>query len=446
MSSFSPPVKTEVSVRPTRSIRKQGSLTTLDEDVVEIVENTDSYTVSVKGELSDEVFDKEIPKDWVSSVDLEKDTISYYPPSDPVNVFDVDVKSYSVEDEDSDGLAEKVKIQFTCIPNDLTHVLDEDRLADFRNNYYLNDKEISDSEFEDLKKEITEIPVKKIDKGSLEKTQTRPITPPTKGGKDWIDRGESNQITFTATLDKDSPSHRQAKFETGSFSQEWIVDSETDWYSNASDSEVDVRTTVDSGQLKLFSNFVESWYSFDSGSNNDGTNEVVDLMNNHNGTHKNFDEDEWVSGYFGSDGALDFDGVSDRVNIGYLDNFTSNYYDEHTFLMRVKPNSNTTGEAMGTADGRKQFNTFPSSRNGRIEYSMRDKNDTRNQIATNKYWFTDEAGNWMNIGMVCDPSGNVSAFHIYVNGTEDEDVEIKRSQGYLVKTTINNDFYLGAAW
>ena len=50
MATHSPDVRNEVNYRSTSTIRIKGDLTTLDENVVEIVEQTDSYLVTVEDE------------------------------------------------------------------------------------------------------------------------------------------------------------------------------------------------------------------------------------------------------------------------------------------------------------------------------------------------------------------------------------------------------------
>ena len=91
-------------------------------------------------------------------------------------------------------------------------------------------------------------PVKTIQKGELSDTKTRPITPPTKSGRDWIDRGESNNITYTITLTQQNESFAEAKFHTGKYSTTWSVSSETDWESNESSTNW---TDTPNGELRL---------------------------------------------------------------------------------------------------------------------------------------------------------------------------------------------------
>jgi len=101
------------------------------------------------------------------------------------------------------------KLRFTVKPNDLTKILYTDNVSagveNFNQDYLYNGENITSTEFLDLQTEIAEIPVH-ASIGQLENAVTRPITPPTGGGTDWIAQGESNPITLTINLrDMQSP-------------------------------------------------------------------------------------------------------------------------------------------------------------------------------------------------------------------------------------------------
>jgi len=102
-----------------------------------------------------------------------------------------------------------LKLEFTVKPNDLTSIVLSENVSAFNENYRYLGRDITLSEIADLYSDLTEIPVH-ASVGQLENSATRPITPPTGRGTDWISRGESNPTTLTINL-RDMQSPKLAK-------------------------------------------------------------------------------------------------------------------------------------------------------------------------------------------------------------------------------------------
>jgi len=164
------------------------------------------------GSSSDPAFSTTIPE-IKNSVSIQPTgTITRRSDDEPVWVWNLNVI-------DKDWLGGKskpatvFKLRFTVKPNDLTKILYTDNVSagveNFNQGYLYNGENITSTEFLDLQTEITEIPVH-ASIGQLENAVTRPITPPTGGGTDWISQGESNPVTLTILL-RDAQSPELAK-------------------------------------------------------------------------------------------------------------------------------------------------------------------------------------------------------------------------------------------
>ncbi len=92
--------------------------------------------------------------------------------------------------------SKRIKVQFVAKPNELTYVIRDGSIDDFNANYRFKGKDIIQTELDGLKSDLTEIQITKI-KGNLDNVKTRPITP-----LNWIDAGQSNQITLIGTTIK----------------------------------------------------------------------------------------------------------------------------------------------------------------------------------------------------------------------------------------------------
>ncbi len=93
--------------------------------------------------------------------------------------------------------------------------------------------------------------------------------------------------------------------------ESWSVSSETDWFDNASDSEVDVRTTVSSGQLHLISEDSVAFWSMDDSGSSSNLNDLTSNNNDGDITNASYT----TSGKF--DDALNFSSGTDHyVNLG----------------------------------------------------------------------------------------------------------------------------------
>jgi len=131
-----------------------------------------------------------------------------------------------------------LKLKFTVKPNDLTSIVLSGDVSAFNENYRYLGRDITLSEITDLYSDVTEIPVH-ASIGALENSATRPITPPTGGGTDWISRGESNPITLTINLrcmgspklakNVSKPRGSWASIRLGSHSLLVTVTSTSDW-------------------------------------------------------------------------------------------------------------------------------------------------------------------------------------------------------------------------
>ena len=115
----------------------------------------------------------------------------------PVWIYDVEtINEQKLEKE---GLfSKRIKVQFVAKPNELTYVIRDGSIDDFNANYRFKGKDITQTELDELKSDLTEIQITKI-KGNLDNVKTRPITP-----HNWIDKGKSNKITLIGTTIKET--------------------------------------------------------------------------------------------------------------------------------------------------------------------------------------------------------------------------------------------------
>jgi len=328
--SFSPSVRNTFSWRPTDTIQKKGPLENYVENQGENI-RIESYPTYVEV-LRDENFANDnyqyvienIPDDWIVS---ENSTfVEFEPPGKPVWVWDMNVIQENVLGRfKKSGPASVYKVQFTVKPNDVTRAVEgayENLDASiFNSDYYYKRREADLTDISALENELEEIPVH-ASVGSFENAVTRPITPPTGGGRNWIDLGGSNKITLTINLNKQNPGYALASGRLGSHSLSWTASSSTDWWSNSSPSENDVRTTIDNtGNLVLSGENAALWMPLDNFPSGFGStdNTVYDLTSlNNNGTA--YDNGDNLNIVFGKrDNALEFDGVDDYVNFGDTD-------------------------------------------------------------------------------------------------------------------------------
>ena len=115
----------------------------------------------------------------------------------PVWIYDV--KTINEQKLEKEGLfSKRIKVQFVAKPNELTYVIRDGSIDDFNANYRFKGKDITQTELDELKSDLTEIQITKI-KGNLDNVKTRPITP-----HNWIDKGKSNKITLIGTTIKET--------------------------------------------------------------------------------------------------------------------------------------------------------------------------------------------------------------------------------------------------
>jgi len=181
-------------------------------------------------------------------------TITRRSDNQPVWLWDINIISKDWTGGKSKP-ATALKLRFTVKPNELTDVILSENVSAFNENYRYLGRDITLSEIADLYSDITEIPVH-ASIGALENSATRPITPPTGGGTDWISRGESNPITLTINLRamqspelaKNVPNLRGswASVRLGSHSLLVTVTSNSDWNAGTHDN-----TAAVSGDLQI---------------------------------------------------------------------------------------------------------------------------------------------------------------------------------------------------
>jgi len=148
-----------------------------------------------------------------------------------------------------------LKLKFTVKPNNLTPIIQSENENRFNESYRYCGRDITHSEIVDLCSDLAEMPVH-ASIGQLENSVTRPITPPTGGGTDWIAQGESNPITLTINLrDMQSPELAKnvpnlrgswASVRLGSRSLLVTVTSKSDWDAGTHDNTAGV-----GGDLKI---------------------------------------------------------------------------------------------------------------------------------------------------------------------------------------------------
>ena len=128
-----------------------------------------------------------------------------------------DIETISEESLEKQGVfSKRIKIKFIVKPNDLTYIIRDNRITDFNASYRFKGKDITQTGLDELKNDLISIPITSA-KGTLDDTKTRPISP-----HNWIDIGQSNQITLTATTVKEiktsSHYHQISQIKLGSSS------------------------------------------------------------------------------------------------------------------------------------------------------------------------------------------------------------------------------------
>ena len=232
---FKPDVKNSVNLSAKGDVRLKGDLTELSESVISITEDSDSYDVEL--ESRDELEEsskntRSIPKDWVNSVNLSNNSISYYPPSNYCSEYDVEIIDKEVVSETDNGITRGLVIEAEKKDNELTEILKEDDIQRFKENYYFKEREITENEFDELKQELKTVPLKETKKGGAYRIKD-------------VDEND-NLFKFAINLNKENRSFAEARFKTGNHSVTWSVSSQTDW-EGATNTKTDI--TIMNGEL-----------------------------------------------------------------------------------------------------------------------------------------------------------------------------------------------------
>jgi len=431
--SFSPSVRNTFSWRPTDTIQKKGPLENYVENQGENI-RIESYPTYVEV-LRDENFANDnyqyvienIPDDWIVS---ENSTfVEFEPPGKPVWVWDMNVIQENVLGRfRKSGPASVYKIQFTVKPNNVTRAVEgayENLDASiFNSDYYYRGREADLTDISALENELEEIPVH-ASVGSFENAVTRPITPPTGGGRNWIDLGGSNKITLTVSLNKKSAGYACASGKLGSHSISWTVSSSTDWWDSSSPDENDVRTTIDNtGNLVLSGENAALWMPLDNFSSGwkSTDNTVYDLTSlNNNGTaYDNGDNLNIVSGKW--DNALEFDGVDDYAlvpdspELSALNEFTvSGWIYLHTLPTTRNINATLLAKYCWNTRDAREFRLFVDKGANQVALDVYDEvNDTESKLTGNTELTTNT---WYHVVGVYDGGNELG--RIYINGELD---------------------------